>query len=280
MSIALPGLIDHVAILLCSEMFCSTQQLPLASAPWRRQAAEGSASGDASIGSGWMDMPEIQAPPEDVEVFPRLREKDPYKLLGISREASFEEVQEARNYLYEQYRVHEPSRESIELAFDAILQEKMKARHKFGFRPPRIGKRGEAQGDPVKLSLWQQIRSRFEPNVPGTTLVNDGSIFLALGLWAAWQAASSDPTLPIGAAICFCAWKLYDKRSKRDPDGPHWGGSPIWGALVSTILALIAGAFMSYALVQIVPLPARVSGEAFGLLIIALSLGFASIFLK
>ena len=226
-------------------------------------------------------MPESQGSADTpVEVFPRLRERDSYKRLGVSRDASFEEVQEARNFLYDQYRQHEPSRESIELAFDDILQAKMKARHRFGFQPPKRGKYGEAAGDAPRLSIWQQIRSKFEPNVPSTTLVNDGSIFVALGLWAAWQAASSDPTLPLGAAICFCAWKLYDKRSKRDPDGPHMGGSPIWGALLSTILALVVGGLVSYVVVQAVPLPAALSGEGAGLLLITLALGFACIFLK
>ena len=54
------------------------------------------------------------------------------------------------------------------------------------------------------------------------------------------QAASSDPTLPLGAAICYCGYKLYDKRARRmgsaDPDR-----TPIWGALGSTILALVVG---------------------------------------
>ena len=81
--------------------------------------------------------------------------------------------------------------------------------------------------------------------MPSTALVNDGSIFLALGAWAAWQAASSDPTLPLGAAISFCAWKLYDKRSKRSPDGPHWGGNAVWGALATTILGLVLGGLVS-----------------------------------
>lgn len=235
----------------------------------------------ASTGSGWMDMPESQPPAEiPIEVFPRLKERDPYKRLGVTHEASFEEVQDARNFLYDQYRQHEPSKESIELAFDDILQEKMKVRHRFGFRPPQRGKRGEVQGDAPRLSLWQQIRGKFESSVPGTTLVNDGSIFVALGIWAAWQAASSDPTLPIGAAICFCAWKLYDKRSKRDPDGPHIGGSPIWGALGSTLLALIVGGVVSYALVHVLPVPPRLSGEAVGLFLISICLGAACIFLK
>lgn len=55
--------------------------------------------------------------------------------------------------------------------------------------------------------------------MPATTLVNDGSVFVALGIWAAWTAAASDPTLPLGAALAFAAWKLYDKRNKRNPGG-------------------------------------------------------------
>lgn len=54
------------------------------------------------------------------------------------------------------------------------------------------------------------------------------------------QASSSDPTLPLGAAICYCGYKLYDKRSRRmgstDPER-----TPIWGALGSTLLALVLG---------------------------------------
>ena len=46
----------------------------------------------------------------------------PRRRLGVSREASFEEVQEARNFLVEQYTAHAASKESIELALDAILQ--------------------------------------------------------------------------------------------------------------------------------------------------------------
>ena len=40
----------------------------------------------------------------------------------MSREASFEEVQDARNFLVDQYSGHAASKESIELALDAILQ--------------------------------------------------------------------------------------------------------------------------------------------------------------
>lgn len=240
-----------------------------------------SESGAASIGSGWMDMPESQPLPDaPAAVFPRIKERDPYKRLGVSRDASFEEVQEARNFLVEQYRDHDPSREAVELALDAILTERYKVRHRDGFRPPRRGRKGEAEGDAPTLSPWQRLRGAFEPSVPVTTLVNDGSIFAALGAWAGWQAASSDPTLPMGAAIAFCAWKLYDKRNKRNPDGPYWGGSPIWGALLNTVAGLLIGGVLSFTLAQVLPLPARLSAEGVGLFLMIICLGFTALYLK
>lgn len=62
---------------------------------------------------------------------------------------------------------------------------------------------------------------------------------------SAWQSASSDPTLPLGAAICFCTYRLFDKRRKRNPEGPYWGNSPVWGALGGTIAGLLLGGLVS-----------------------------------
>ena len=59
------------------------------------------------------------------------------------------------------------------------------------------------------MSFAQRVKDVFEPSVSSVTLVNEGSIFLGLALWAAWQAASSDPTLPLGGAVAFCAYKIY-----------------------------------------------------------------------
>eukprot|EP00878_Enallax_costatus_P019145 GHUV01020188.1.p1 GENE.GHUV01020188.1~~GHUV01020188.1.p1 ORF type:complete len:126 (+),score=33.24 GHUV01020188.1:139-516(+) len=68
------------------------------------------------------DMGGSEEPAYEYKPFSRLRERNPYRLLGVSKEASFEEIQDARNYLYEQYKWHEPSREAIEMAFDKLLQ--------------------------------------------------------------------------------------------------------------------------------------------------------------
>ena len=50
------------------------------------------------------------------------------------------------------YKRHERSREAIELAYDSILQERMKVRHKYGFQPPRRGRKSDLQGDPLVSS--------------------------------------------------------------------------------------------------------------------------------
>lgn len=136
------------------------------------------------------------------------------RLLGLGRDAGFEEVQDARNYLYELYRWHEPSREAIELAFDSIIQvrtgkqsgtgpcgtairpnshlnillrcvdtqEKLKVRHKFGFQPIRLGRRGDVFGA-AKASWEKKIYDLVDPTITVRTLINEGSVFIALALW-------------------------------------------------------------------------------------------------
>ena len=48
------------------------------------------------------------------------------------------------------------------MAFDTILQEKMKVRHKLGFKPPRRGRKTDLEGDaPVPIL---QSCPCFEPN--------------------------------------------------------------------------------------------------------------------
>lgn len=45
------------------------------------------------------------------------------------------------------YKRHERSRESIEAAYENILVLDMKKRQKYGFQPPKTGRRTDVQGD-------------------------------------------------------------------------------------------------------------------------------------
>ena len=55
------------------------------------------------------------------------------------------------------YRHHERSRESIELAFEKILKTSLKNREKFGFQPPKTGRRSDRKG----VELVQSSDSAF-----------------------------------------------------------------------------------------------------------------------
>ena len=61
---------------------------------------------------------------------------------------------------------------------------------------------------------------------------------------AAWQTSSADPSLPVGAAICFSIYKLFDKRKKRAPEGDTSGRSHIWGAVAVTVFGLVLGSLV------------------------------------
>eukprot|EP00210_Caulerpa_lentillifera_P007570 g7230.t1 len=222
--------------------------------------------------------------PSAPQVFPRIRERDPYRLLGLSTEATFEEIQDARNYYYETYRHHDPSREAIELAFDAVLEEHIQKRKKYGFQPAKLGQKNKDMSDaetPQRRSLVSRIRNWFEPAVPLTTIVNDGVIYLLLGCWAAGtQYVTSDPTGPFVVAMGFCAWRLFDKRQKRNPDGPYLGGSPIFGALGTTVLGCLFASIIAVGIIPIIPWQKNFSADSLSAFLSIVVIGLTSIFVK
>lgn len=52
-----------------------------------------------------------------------------------------------RSRLVQEFKAHGRSREAIEMAFDDILKQKMKVRHKYGFKPPKTGRRSDVEGE-------------------------------------------------------------------------------------------------------------------------------------
>jgi len=57
-----------------------------------------------------------------------MSEPTPYEKLGVNDEASFEEVRDARDRLLREYEGDESQQEAIELAYDAILMDRLRAR--------------------------------------------------------------------------------------------------------------------------------------------------------
>lgn len=165
-----------------------------------------------------------------------MREGDPYRLLGLTKDADFEEVIHARNFLFEEYRWHEPSRESIELAFDSIIKEKFKHRQSNGFQGPG-GVRGRRLGDTGggASSLSRRISDLFDPTITLRTLANEGLVYLGLALWV---LSSTDPSFPMAGAFAYSVYKFQVKRLRTNPEGPFLGGNPMIGALLTTLANL------------------------------------------
>lgn len=63
------------------------------------------------------------------------------------------------------------------------VQSKLKERHKKGFRPPRSGRRGEAEGDGMQMTMMRRFQSIFDPTVTIRTIINEGVIYGILALW-------------------------------------------------------------------------------------------------
>lgn len=60
-------------------------------------------------------------------------------------------------------------------------QKHLGGRFKFGFRPPRTGRRGEVYGE-QRVTLWRRFSSLFDPIVTMRTIINEGAEFGAFAL--------------------------------------------------------------------------------------------------
>jgi len=59
----------------------------------------------------------------------------------------------------------------------------MGSRVKFGFSPPRFGRRGEAIGEGRRATLVDRFMGLFDPTVTTRTIINEGAVFGAFALW-------------------------------------------------------------------------------------------------
>lgn len=65
-----------------------------------------------------------------------MSEHNPYEKLGVSEDASFDEIQDVRNRLLEQYSGDAKRLEVIEAAYDAILMERLRMRQEGKIKVP------------------------------------------------------------------------------------------------------------------------------------------------
>ncbi|MEB3280197.1 MAG: CPP1-like family protein [Lyngbya sp.] len=98
-----------------------------------------------------------------------MSEQSPYEQLGVTVDASFDEIQDARNRLRQQYSGERQLIESIEAAYDAILMDRLKLRQEGKIKvperirfPERVLQKQKAstevqQSNPSKLGWLQKM---------------------------------------------------------------------------------------------------------------------------
>ncbi|MDY7013586.1 MAG: CPP1-like family protein, partial [Cyanobacteriota bacterium] len=65
-----------------------------------------------------------------------MSDRNPYETLGVSQDASFEEIQEAKIRLTQQYREDNKLVEGVEAAYDAIIMDRLRMRQEGKIKVP------------------------------------------------------------------------------------------------------------------------------------------------
>ena len=117
---------------------------------------------------------------------------DPYRRLGISRDASEEEIWGSRNFLLEQYSGHERSAESIEAAFEKILMDSFQQRKK-----TKINLKTKLKKKVEESPPWIKNLLNFVELPPTDVIFRRLFLFAFMGGWSIMNSAEGGPAFQV-----------------------------------------------------------------------------------
>ncbi|TQD74761.1 hypothetical protein C1H46_039710 [Malus baccata] len=166
---------------------------------------------------------------EPTAIFPRINVRDPYKRLGISREASEDEIQGARNFLIRQYAGHKPSVDAIESAHDKIIMQKFYDR-----KNPKIDFKKKYR-EVNQSRVVQAVRNRFR--TPSTIFIVKTSIaFLVLAALTVLFPTEEGPTLQVALSLLATIYFVHDRLKSKLRAFLYSAGSFAFSWLFGTFL--------------------------------------------
>ncbi|XP_059651646.1 protein CHAPERONE-LIKE PROTEIN OF POR1, chloroplastic [Cornus florida] len=142
----------------------------------------------------------------NVSKFPRMRVWDPYKRLGVSTDASEEEIWGSRNFLLDQYARHETSAESIEAAFEKILMASFWKRKK-----SKINLKSRLKQKVEESPPWVKTLLSFVEVPPAVIILRRLFLFAFMGGWSVMNSAESGPAFQVFLSLGACIYFLNDK---------------------------------------------------------------------
>lgn len=141
-----------------------------------------------------------------VPKFPRVNVWDPYKRLGVTRDASEEEIWGCRNFLLDQYAAHERSAESIEAAFERILMTSFVNRRK-----TKINLKTKIKEKVEESPPWIKNLLSFVELPPTVIILRRLFLFSFMAGWSIMNSAESGPAFQVAISLAACIYFLNDK---------------------------------------------------------------------
>jgi hypothetical protein len=207
-----------------------------------------------------------------------MSQQNPYEQLGVSEDATFEEIQAAKQRVIAQLSGDRQLQDNIEAAYDAILMERLKLRQQGKIKVP------EGIRFPEKLPVaTPKLTSLSIPNSPSwlgdtferpdrSQLLTTSGVYTVLGgatLVPSIANALLPTILAFGAGFSLYYINQKQRRFKR--------------AILGTLVALLVGTLVSNLLVNYAHLPVYqigLQGEVFAGLVTLLLLWVVSSFTK
>lgn len=202
----------------------------------------------------------------NISKFPRISVWDPYKRLGISRDASEEEIWSSRNFLLNQYSDHERSAESIEAAFEKILMKSFEHRKRTKINLKTRLKKKMEESPP-----WFKRLISFVEIPPGVIILRRLFLFGFMACWSVMNPAEAGPAFQVALSLAACIYFLNDKMKSLPRAG------------ITGFLALVLGWIGGSLLVPTIPtflLPPTWTLELLTSLVVYVFLFLACTFLK
>ncbi|CAK9147865.1 unnamed protein product [Ilex paraguariensis] len=142
----------------------------------------------------------------NVPKFPRIKVWNPYKRLGISPDASEEEVWSSRNFLLDQYAGHERSAESIEAAFEKILMVSFRNRKR-----TKINLKSRLKKKVEESPPWVKNLLNFVEVPPAVIILRRLFLFSFMACWSVMNSAEAGPAFQVALSLLACIYFLNDK---------------------------------------------------------------------
>ncbi|MBO1055346.1 MAG: molecular chaperone DnaJ [Dolichospermum sp. JUN01] len=181
-----------------------------------------------------------------------MSDQSPYEKLGVSEDASFDEIQDVRNRLLERHGGDGNVREVIEAAYDAILMERLRMRQEGKIKVPeriRFPEKRVPSSPQTSQTLGQQSPAWLKRSIDQPTLTDvllPGAWYLGLSATSVLYPGGSEQVLKLSLVVGVAIGVYFLNRK----EGKF--GRAVLFTLVSLIAGLIAGGLLAG---LILPLP-------------------------